>query len=238
MSGQVPPAGRRYGGRFDYVHHTRGVTGREWFDVAVHADGARTLRATCELDDERLLRHVVYSVDAAFRPLDAFVRLEQGGAFRGSAWFRFDDRGIDCESFTRGEGRVSQRVELGRQATLFAPHPVVLDGWQAAAFDYARGPGRQRLTACANSSPRPDGSSGPAIGIVEKDLEWVGETTTEVPAGRFATRHLRIHMLMPYMQGWPPIELWVHGEDVQLVRLSWALLDATYELVELSCDGF
>ena len=37
-------------------------TGREWFTVTKHVDGARTFRALCEMDDHELLRDVTYSV--------------------------------------------------------------------------------------------------------------------------------------------------------------------------------
>ena len=173
-------------GRIAYRHDEHGERGREWFTVTVQGDGARTVRAQCEMDDEVLLRDVTYSVDGAWRPLDAFVRLVRNGRFVGSAWFRFDDDGAECESLTALEGRVSQRRETLGRPLLFAPHPLVCDGWQASAYDYSRGPGRQRLDPCSNSSSRPDGGSGPSIGIVHKDLEYVGDETVTVPAGTFA----------------------------------------------------
>jgi hypothetical protein len=220
-------------GRIDYLHDQQGERGREWFTITAHADGARTLRAQCEMDDEDLLRDVTYSVDARWRPLDAFVRLVRQDQFVGSAWFRFHDRGAECEAFTVADGRTSQRVELERRPTLFAAHPLVGDGWQAAAYDFSRGPGRQRLELCTNSSSRPDGGSGPSLGVVHKDLEFVGEETVTVPAGRFRARRMRIHPLMPAMAHWPPLEFWVAGEDNLLVRMRWDLLESSYDLVEL-----
>lgn len=227
---------RSYRGRIVYRHDRDGETGREWFDVTVQADGERTVRARCEMDDEALLRDVTYTVDAAWRPLDAYVRLAQHGAFKGSAWFRFDDRGVECEAWTAADGRVRQRVELPRRSTLFAPHPLVTDGWQASAFDYARGPGIQRLEHCTNSSPRPDGASGPLVGTVFKDLEYVGDERVTVAARTFDARHLRILPRAPGMNDWPPLEFWVAGEDFVLLRMRWDLLASTYELVELDGD--
>ena len=226
-------AHRTLRGRIAYLHDELGERGREWFTITVHGDGARTVRAQCEMDDEALLRDVTYSVDGSWRPLDAFVRMVRRDTFVGSAWFRFRDDGAECESFTAADGRVSQRRELGVRPLLFAPHPLVCDGWQASAFDHSRGPGRQRLDPCSNSSSRPDGGSGPSIGIVRKDLEYVGDETITVPAGTFATRHLRILPLMPEMAHWTPLEFWVTGADCQLVRMRWDLLRSTYDLVEL-----
>ena len=77
---------RAYRGRMVYL--TDGVEmGREWFAVTVQPDGARTLRAQCEVDDDRLLRDIVLTVDAASRPIDAFVRLTVAERTVGSAWY-------------------------------------------------------------------------------------------------------------------------------------------------------
>ena len=124
---------RSYRGRIAYLRDGQGERGRETFNVTVHADGTRTVRAFCEMDDIRLLRDTTYSVDAAWRPLDAFVRLVSQDRFVGSAWFRFDDLGVECESYTALDGRVSQRQDLGRRPRLFVPHPLVCDGWQGFA---------------------------------------------------------------------------------------------------------
>jgi hypothetical protein len=224
---------RAYGGRIAYLHDHDGETGRERFTVTVQPDGVRTVRASCEMDGEALLRDVTYTVDARWRPLDAYVRLVQNGAHRGSAWFRFDARGAECEALTATEGRVRQRVDLPRWPTMFAPHPLVTDGWQAAAYDYHAGPGTQRLECCTNSSPRPDGASGPLVGVVHKDLEYVGDERVQVRAGTFDARHLRIQPRAPGMADWPPLEFWVAGDDFLLLRMRWDLLRSTYELVEL-----
>lgn len=233
MSAPRPLPHRTLRGRIVYRHDRHGETGRERFAVTVHGDGARTLRAECEMDDEQLLRDVTYSVDPAWRPLDAFVRLVRHDRFVGSAWFRFDDAGAECEAWTAAEGRLRQRVDLPRRPTVFAPHPLVADGWQASAYDFARGPGLQRLEHCTNSSPRPDGGSGPAIGVVFKDLEYLGDERVTVAAGSFIARHMKIHPRAPGMAHWPPLEFWVTGEDHLLLRMRWDLLESSYELVEI-----
>ena len=106
-------------GRIDYVRDSGGVSGREWFTVTVQPNGDRTLRAQCEMDDVHLLRDVVQTVDRAWRPVDSFVRLSQGGAFMGAGWFRFTDQAIECEAFTVAEGRVSQVIETGERVRAF-----------------------------------------------------------------------------------------------------------------------
>lgn len=228
---------RRYAGRVSYRHDTRGETGREWFSVTVGANGERTLRAECQMDDERLQRDVVYTVDADWRPLDAYVRLAVDGRQTGSAMFRFDANGATCSGVNAADGAFRQRVDLPRHPTLFAPHPVVSDAWQAAAWPVGRPPGRIRLEHCTNSSSRPDGGSGPRLEVVYKDLEYVGQGRCETPVGGFTAEHFRIHPVMGAMAAWPPLELWVTPRDRLLLRLRWELLQSTYELVELDGDA-
>ena len=223
---------RTYSGCIAYRHDRHGETGREHFSVSVFA-GGRTVRATCELDDADLLRDVTYSIDEAWRPLDAYVRLSVRDCVRGAAWYRFTDDGIECEQWNATAGRSTQFVSLPRRARLFAPHPLVVDGWQGRAYDLGSGPGRQRLTHCANSSSTPDGSTGPLACVVYKDLEYLGRARIRTSAGTFDCRHMKIHPVMGEMAAWPPLEFWAAGEDWLLVRMRWELLESTYELVEI-----
>jgi hypothetical protein len=76
---------RSYRGKVSYVTDGVGEMGREMFHVTIQPDGTRTLRATCELDDDRLLRDVVHTVDKDWRPVDAFVRLTIAEQTAGAA---------------------------------------------------------------------------------------------------------------------------------------------------------
>ena len=59
--------------------------GREYFVISVHADGARTIAAHCEIDDRpAVMRDITYSLDADWMPTDCFVRLSVGNRFMGS----------------------------------------------------------------------------------------------------------------------------------------------------------
>lgn len=226
-------AQRSYKGRIDYIRDGGTVSGREFFSVTVQDDGMRTLRAQCEMDDIGLLRDVVQTVDANWLPVDAFIRLTQRGQFMGSGWFRFDATGGECEASTRGEGRVSQRVETGTPIRIFASHPLLTDGWQTRSFDHGRGGKTQTVKPWANSSPRPDGGSGPMFGMGHKTMDYIGEETLTVPAGTFQCRHYNLHASTPTN---PPLETWVTGEDATLVKMRWDLLQSDYVLAEISGD--
>lgn len=216
-------------GRIDYIRDGKGVSGREFFSVTVSQSGDRTLRAQCEMDDIGLLRDVIQTVSKDWFPRDSDVRLAQHGKFMGVGWFRCDATGIACEAFTLAEGRVTQRVETGRPVRIIASHPLMTDGWQCAAFDHARSDRIQTVEPWANTSPRPDGGSGPMIGIGTKVIEYVGEERITVPAGTFSTRHYRLIASNPAT---PPLETWVMGDDSQFVKMRWDLLRSDYVLAE------
>lgn len=220
---------RKYSGRIDYMDPKLGRLGQEWFTVTVQPNGSRTLRAFCEVGKSDLIRDVTYSMDGDWRPLDCFVRLEQKGRFVGSGWFRFTDTSVECEAVTADAGRVSQAVALGTRAKIFASHPLVTDGWQCRLFDHARADRIQTITPWAHSSPLPDGSTGPMIGMGSKTIEYQGEEEIEVPAGRFKCRRYDLHASQP---GSPPLITWVHGDDYQLVKMHWALRQFDYVLAE------
>jgi len=220
---------RTYSGRIDYLTNGTDETGREWFSVTVQNDGARTLRAVCEMDEPKLMRDVTYSLDGNWRPLDCFVRLMKDGAFMGSAWFRFTDDAIECEADTAEAGRISQRIPVPRRIRIFASHPLITDGWQTTQFEHGRDEAVQTIRPWGHSSPLPDGGSGPLAGVGYKVIEYKGEDEVTVPAGSFACRRYDLHSMDPAR---PPLQTWVHGEDHQLVKLHWDLRPSDYVLAE------
>ncbi len=225
---------RSFRGRIDYIRDGAGNSGREWFSVTVQPNGNRTLRAQCEMDDIGLLRDVVQTLDGDWLPVDSFVRLTKDGEFMGAGWFRFFDRHVECEAVTAAEGRVSQRIETQGRARILASHPLMTDGWQCAAFDHASDERTQIIKPWVNSSPRPDGGSGPLAAVGEKIIDYVGEETITVPAETFDTRHYRLHASQPEV---PALETWVFGEDYQFAKMRWDLLSSDYVLAEYQADN-
>ncbi|MCB1623804.1 MAG: hypothetical protein KDI32_04400 [Pseudomonadales bacterium] len=213
-------------GKIGYFRNRLGEIGREWFTVTVMPDGTRTLRAQCEMDDDVVLRDVTYSVDAAWRPLDAFIRLSVDGQFVGSSWFRFVDRLVECEAYTRAEGRISQRVELAAPAVRFGTHSLITDGWHGALWQ-KNGPAIQAILAQPASSHAANGATGPLLLLGDSRLKRIGEERLRVPAGAFDTTHFEILLV-----DFPALHFWVTARDVQLVRIEWQHLDAYYELLE------
>lgn len=222
---------RQYSGKIQYIGDSNPNRGREWFNVTVHADGQRTVRATCEMDDSQILRDVVYTVNENWTPQDAFVRLTIGEKFTGSAWFNFEPGVVECESNTAAFGRLSQRVTVPGGPVAFGPHPVVCDVWHLGAIDRSvDAPEFQTISDVPMSSLLDNGGSGPMIEI-HKTLyfqRYEPEQIT-VPAGTFDCLH--------YALGASPDEMehiWCTPEDLMLVQLRNEELASTYQLVEFS----
>lgn len=186
---------RRATGRIAYMYDTpeqKGVQlGYEDFSMTRFADGRLIQRAFCRfarpgLDVER---DSVMAVDADWRPTDAFVRIETGGLFTGSAWYTFSKDEAACAANTSGEGRITYRRPLNGPFS-FCCHALVGDAWMIAAgdpgTDGTRGPW-DLLTSTVNKS----GASGPALAYISYGIERVGRETVTVAAGTFETVHYR-----------------------------------------------
>ena len=215
-------------GKILYLDNETGETGREWFTITVQPEGRRTLRAQCEMDDRRLLRDVIYSVDADWYPVDCFVRLSIEEQLTGTGWFRFTDRLAECETLTAAAGRVSQRRDLAVRTPSFGAHPIVCDIWHLARFDRSKGERIQPSRNVLLSSPEPDGGSGPMFSAMDLTID-VGPEEVTVPAGTFEADHFRF--LLDHKE---PEELWCMGEDFLPIKIAYPIFNATYELAEIT----
>jgi hypothetical protein len=211
--------------------------GREWFAFTHHHDGNVTVRAQCEIEDPAptVLRDIVYSLGPGMVPLDCHVRLTVGDAFMGSGWFRFGAGFIECESYGPDIGRLSQRIETGAGFDGFGTHPIVGDGYLTRIMDASKGPHRRSLRVFL---PSPDhrGATPPMIAEVGIDLEYVGDETVTVAAGKFACRHFRF--VDPGAMGGtkhPVYDMWVTADDDAIFVQGGVggYMQTWYELVEL-----
>ena len=212
--------------------------GREDFAFTHHADGAVTLRAHCEIDEPSptVMRDILYSLDAHGCPFDCHLRLSLDDALLGTGWIWFGDGFIECESYGPTTGRVSQRVDTGGAFDGFGTHPIVGDGYLTRCMDVARGPHRRAIRVFV---PSPDhrGATPPQIAEVKIDLEYLGDETVTVPAGRFDCRHFRF--IDPHGMGGtthPPYDMWVTADaDAVFVQGGVGGYMATwYELIDLA----
>ncbi|MFZ4110730.1 MAG: hypothetical protein ACOYKQ_09710 [Polymorphobacter sp.] len=213
--------------------------GREDFAFTHHADGAVTIRAHCEIDEPAptVMRDILYSTDAQWRPLDCHVRLSLDDIFLGSGWVRFDhDVGVaECESYGPSIGRVSQRMAIPDGLAGFGTHPIVGDGFLTRIMDVAQGPHRRLLKVLLPSSDH-RGASPPLLARVDIHLEYVGEAEKTVAAGTFQCRHFRFvdEAAMGGTQH-PPYDMWVtaDADSIFVCGGVGGYMQTWYELVEL-----
>jgi len=211
-----------------------GETGREWFFVTIQPDGTRTLRATCEMDDDRLLRDVVMTVDRNWYPVDAFVRLTVKEQLVGTSWFNFTAESAESEAVTEQDGRVSQHFDTAGRVGFFGAHPLHGDAWGCAALQRDSGLDRDAIGHDFSTSHLPNGGSGPRLNPAPAGVDcrkYIGAERIEVVAGCFDSRHFQF-----FVAAYPPIDIWTLGSDFIPVRLRWEVLKQTYELVELDGD--
>lgn len=223
-------------GRLDYVTDDVGVTGKEWFTISVHSDGARTLRSLTAMDDDKVLRDVTYSVDAQWRPLDCFIRLTINDRFQGSGWFRFSSDVVECESFTVDGGRISQRWPVEGRIPLFVNHSVASDCWVNALIDKSKKGETQTFYPRLASSALGNGGSGPMLGNTttvtpepgKLSLDYIAEEEIEVPAGSFLCDRVSLNRGKI-----PRFETWSHGPDHIPVQARYDYRKKFYVLASL-----
>jgi len=213
--------------------------GREHFHISVHSDGKRTCSAHSEIDDRpSVMRDIVYSLDEHWLPTDCFVRLTVNDRFMGSGWFRFGPDFAECETYTALDGRVTQRMETRGRLQAFQNHAIVCDAWHMQLFDRHKGPGLQSIDEMLLSSPDHRGATGPMLFRIGFGVEYVGEESLTVKAGRFDALHFRFVSSPGLPQAHPPYDIWctADGDFVFLKGVIGGYMLTEYELVRLEYE--
>jgi len=214
--------------------------GREYFTINVHGDGKRTCIAHCEIDDRpSVMRDITYSLDEAWYPMDCFVRIAVNDRFMGSGWFRFGADFAECETYTALDGRVTQRMETNGRLMTFQNHAIVCDAWHMRLFDRSKvGQGVQSIDEMLLSSPDHRGATGPMLFRIGFGVEYVGEETIEVEAGKFDALHFRFVSSPGLPEAHPPYDIWCTNDE-EFIFLRGDIggyMQTFYELVELLRD--
>ena len=218
----------------DYVGADGAKRGQEHCHVTVHQDGSRTLRATSEIFDSEVLRDVVYTVDADYRPKELLVRVSVQDRFVGSGWFQIGARAAEGESVTAAEGRLSQRIPLEKPAVSFITHAVSSDVWHAASVPRVIDPAGVVLDPVLTCSPRHNGSTGPMLSFWPLRAFYLGDEEVETPAGRFMTEHVRYEEL----SGALFLDTWNTADgDRVMVKMWYPPYQSSYLLTSLTHDS-
>jgi hypothetical protein len=224
-----------YRGALGYIDPSTDIEhGREWFHGVHHRDGSMTHSAMVHwtLDNGSIIkRDVTVSVDGNFRAIDCYNRIELDDVRRGSALFRFDDHGVSCDADTEQYGKVRQRLDYDGKPAIFTTHPVTCDAWATAPFDHSKSDKTQRFNRVVHTSPTPDGTTGPMLGIWDIEVTYYGASRITVPAGTFDTEYYTFSILDK--PEWAPLHTYVMGPRRQLARLYWETLNLNFDLVEI-----
>jgi hypothetical protein len=221
-------------GFIDYLDAAGRSRGREAFSLHVDGERQRTLQVWCEIDATRLVRHVTQTVDAAFRPVEAAVRVSRQGRFEASGWLRFAASRVDVSRCDAAGVTCLRRQAIDRPARAFGSHPLSVDGWMGALYDFA-GPRVQMLSDAWVSSYQFDGGGTVDCLPIRFGLEYAGIEPVTTAAGRFRCHHFR-YLLEGSAIDHPPYETWVSSDgEFTLVRARvGAPLDYVYELTRLA----
>jgi len=223
------------------------VRGGETFVITRYADGARTLRVHCAIDENspRVLRDSITDLDRHWRPTGGFVRITVDERFVGSCWYRFTPTLAECEGYTEREGRIARRFELASPVRVFGTHPLFADGYLVQAYDLSEGPGRQTIGDFFMCAGHNRGADGPTLlhrpdGI---SVRYFGPEKVSVAAGEFDALHFQIGDSTDdaYMGTdiHPPYHIWVSADgDYLFLKASiTGYYSSDYELVELQRLG-
>lgn len=220
MRAELSPLPRRVG----RIAYRRRGDGGEWgfedFSIFRQADGGRSLTVHCELafGADHVVRDTVLNVDAEYQPTDAYVRILNHGIPTGSGWFRFHAGEAEGESFSRGGGRVSQRMAIEPPMRGFGIHALMGDGWMAANFPFERGAGHTHFLGRRNllHSLHHFGATGPQLETSSSGLTYLGPETVTVPAGTFACHRIAFTGMT---NAHPPYHMWISADgDFVYVR--------------------
>jgi hypothetical protein len=199
---------------------TGAVTGNESWDLTVHPDGSRSLRATNYLLSSGFMHTVNVRVGADFRPLEAFAEYFIKGEFRGAALFAVTGTQLEATAKLT-DSTVRQVVDVPERFSLI-PHPLASDVWHHWYYDKAKG-GPQPMTVYDIDAP----ARGPAalLGrVYTQTLRYIGQETVTVPAGTFVCDHYRVDDAVDY---------YVTGPDALFVKFVWPPANAEYVLTKL-----
>lgn len=199
--------------------------GSEKFDLVAHPDGSRTIAISSDMTTRNAWFTVVLRNDANFRPIEASAFYWNGGRYKGSGHFTITEDRIVATSngptsgTQRSETPVPTRLSIGL-------HPVSADGWHTAQHEPN---GDAKQTVSLYSIEASADLSKPVLGtVVPLSVEYVGDETIEVPAGRFETRRYKLAGMN---------DLWVHGEDRIVIRSDLPARGLRYVLTKLELSA-
>jgi hypothetical protein len=215
------------------------MRGGERFSMTLFPDGRLVQRANCHIAvDPDVERDSVLTVDKTLRPIEAYVRIETGGQFTGSAWYHFNDSHGTCEAFTAQDGRVSYTENVPPGPFCFCSHAIVGDAWMIAAMAGTADNTRTE-TPLYTVTLNKQGATGPALATKPFGVERVGPETIKVPAGAFETVRYRCGAVpdgTALEDSDFQYNIWITDDVFKMAVLSMYPGKTRFELVDLETD--
>lgn len=222
-----------------FIAYRSAATGALWgsedFRITRDRDGGRTCMVQCELrhgaDD--VVRMTSLSVDAAFQPTEAHVRILNHGKPTGSGWFCFTDSEAHAETMTLAAGRAAERRPLQRPMRGFGIHALIGDGWLAASYPFEKGPGSTHFWGeSLLHSLHHFGATGPMLATSTSGLAFEAEEQVTVPAGRFDCYRMSFRGMT---NDHPPYTMWISadGDFLYVKGVVGGYMDGYFQLEQL-----
>ncbi len=177
------------------------------------------------LAKDELSTFAICRVDRSFNPLSLYKTTWEGNNL---TQLHSVIDGLELSTTVRFDGETVDQSMSAPGPFSVTVSPVRVDALHFARYDNQAShvlgtvaAGAQR-TDIGRAARTPRDSVGMKL-FIPVNLEWLGEETVTVPAGRFVCDHHRIEKL---------VDMWVHGPDYLLVSYQWHPNQYFYELVE------
>lgn len=201
------------------------LRGSEKFDLVVHPDGSRTISISSDMTTRNAWFTVVLRNDTNFRPIEASAFYWNGGRYKGSGHFVVTSDSIRADSNGPVSGKQSQTTHIPDRLSI-GLHPVSADGWHTAQYDPTGEPAQSIALYSIEASAD---VTKPVLGtVLPLRIEYIGDETIDVPAGRFNTRRYKLAGLS---------DLWVYGEDRIVIRSDLPARGLRYVLTKLESSA-
>ena len=127
-------------------------------------------------------------------------------------------------------------METNGRLKTFQNHAIACDSWHMRLFDLSKPASDvQSIDEMLLSSPDHRGATGPMLFRIGFGVEYVGEESIEVAAGKFDALHFRFVSSPGLPEAHPPYDIWCTNDDNFLFLRGdiGGYMQTFYELVEL-----
>ena len=195
--------------------------------ISVLSDGTQIISAKCEMDNDELIRIVIWRIDSAGRPKDAFVKLFKKNRNIGNGLFYFYDDQAKSVIYNEDLGYFQQSINLEKPVDIFGAHPISGDAMKPALYDFSSS--KIQTFDGFTTSSLPNGESGPILKKRKYKFEFLRNEKVKVPAGVFDCKYFLWHF-----DEYPPIHIWNYSKYNVPIRIEWSLLNSRYDLISLN----